>query len=209
MLSWRLAGTDFNNILVVRSMMIPEVFTLNVDSFKTFRLVLTSLLLQRMSDTLLVQQYAIPRPIPEVKDNHQSISVSLLLISETSLDTQIAIVWKGYITEENVKVGWLELQLTKQEGSDEIEFDPIRMCTILSVVDMSVSETFNSFRIRGLLKASREDLVAQLYKPSRVGVDEATFNRYFPEEGDEMYGTFKFKGGKPKKRSKKRSKSRS
>ena len=80
------------------------------------------------------------------------------------------------------------------------------LTALMDAINLAVRDTLGTLQTRGILKASREDLVAQLYKPSRVGVDEATFDRYFPEEGDEMYGTFKFRGGKRQPKRSKRSK---
>jgi hypothetical protein len=100
--------------------------------------------------------------------------------------------------------GRSSLYIVMQAPRFQIQFEILS--ALLDSINAAVRDTLGTLQTRGILKASREDLVAQLYKPSRVGVDEATFNRYFPEEGDEMYGTFKFRGGKKIAKRSKRSK---
>jgi hypothetical protein len=99
------------------------------------------------------------------------------------------------------------------------------MCLIVSLLEKAVYDTLLSLQTRGILKAYKRDLIAELVKPDRLAFSEAMnananhpqetdiFENFYPEEGESMYGNFKFRGGKPKrtkksKTSKRRSRKR-
>jgi hypothetical protein len=197
-MNWKLTGeiSDEDNVLLVQSNYTEEIHRISVDSFKTFLLIFKSLVVLEFPD-VSIQRYPFSfKPSPELIDD-----VSLFYLTETKaegLDTEYALVWNGLSDAKGVYRANFLIQLSKRAGAETKMFLPMRMCTLLSVVDKALSETTKTLSLRRVLKSSREDLVAQLYKPSRVGVDEATFDRYFPESGEEMYGTFQFKGGKRK-----------
>jgi hypothetical protein len=72
----------------------------------------------------------------------------------------------------------------------------------------AVEATVRSMGFTRLLRAAREDFVAQRYKPSRImNLSEEDAERLYLTEGEPEFGTLKgVYGGKAKKRSKKRSK---
>jgi hypothetical protein len=213
---WTILGTNDNDRgtrLYLTSSWNPNTWTLKFDRFQTFRMLLKSFIVKD-TDDFAVSYSALPDTIPDIQEGDGVISVPLLLIQDKTTPPELlrtyALLWIGFVDAENDfggrSYGQLQIQCTQAEGED-IGYNLSQVNRVASYVEQALSETLNTLKIRGVLKASREDLVAQLYKPSRVGVDEATFERYFPEEGEEMYGTFQFRGGK--RRSAKRSTKRS
>lgn len=196
-MNWKLTGeiSEEDNVLLVQSKYTEEIYSLSSDSFKTFLVLAKSFVLLEFPEMTFQKYPFVPfQGVP-------SDDVSLFYINDTKtegLDTQYALVWNGLRDAKGVYRANLLIQLSKLPAAETKMFLPMRLCRLLTVIENAVTETLKTLSLRRVLKSSREDLVAQLYKPSRVGVDEATFDRYFPESGEEMYGTFQFKGGKRK-----------
>lgn len=206
---WKIRGITTDELgarLYLDTRYDPKFWSLKLDSFQTFRMLVKSFVTSK-DFTVIYSQ--LPETIPDVQAEDDVISVPLLLIRDTTTPPELlrtyALLWIGFVDSENdfggKSFGSLQLQCTQADG-DRTPYNFNQVSRVASSVETALLETLKTLGTRKVLKASRADLVAQLYKPSRVGVDEATFDRYFPESGDEMYGTFKFRGGKRSKRAK-------
>jgi hypothetical protein len=193
-----------------------NIFDLAQDRLQTFHRILTS--------KLMSLGYIVDNP------NNMIVSGQPKIVEDTEDDVQFAtaeILNFEFGTFSNIgKVKWeadlvgrlnaVTLTLMPQPRRRRGAMTYTHQIKLIDTVIAAIVDTLNNLRMRGILKASREDLVAQLYRTSRIEYSEnfsqaigrpegAAVDQYFNERAN-----FNVRGGRKgrKTRSKKQSKTR-